>query len=209
MLNVFLFLSIFVFILSLSFQLTIDFKSLFIHDTALYASDEATGLSNSIILKNYNELMSYLKGHTPTLKLSNFTFSNDGKTHFKEVKSLFRLNLVLLISSFIMLIPCYIISIKTNNIASILYSSMSVIIFTLLLSIFLLFFFNTAFVLFHKLFFNNSLWLLDPKTDPIINIFPEPFFLHCGVFIILSCLILSCAFLVSYKYIKKHIIKTN
>lgn len=207
MLNVFLFISIIVFILSLSFQLTIDFKPLFVHDTALYASDEVTGLTNSIILKNYSELMSYLKGHTPNLQLSNFTFSPGGETHFKEVRNLFRLNLVLLISSFIILIPCYVISIKTNNTFSILYSSISVIVFTLLLSIFLVFFFNTAFVIFHKLFFNNSFWLLDPRTDPIINIFPENFFLHCGVFIILSCIFLSSSFLVSYKYIKKHIIK--
>lgn len=207
MLNVFLFISIIVFILSLSFELTIDFKPLFVHDTALYASDEVTGLTNSIILKNYSELMSYLKGHTPNLQLSNFTFSPGGETHFKEVRNLFRLNLVLLISSFIILIPCYVISIKTNNTSSILYSSISVIVFTLLLSIFLVFFFNTAFVLFHKLFFNNSFWLLDPRTDPIINIFPENFFLHCGVFIILSCIFLSSSFLVSYKYIKKHIIK--
>jgi integral membrane protein (TIGR01906 family) len=37
--------------------------------------------------------------------------------------------------------------------------------------------FNKYFVLFHKIFFTNDLWLLDPATDLLINIVPEPFFM--------------------------------
>ena len=36
--------------------------------------------------------------------------------------------------------------------------------------------FNRCFVIFHKLFFDNDLWLLDPEKDMIINILVEPFF---------------------------------
>lgn len=36
--------------------------------------------------------------------------------------------------------------------------------------------FTKYFVIFHKIFFNNDLWLLDPATDLLINIVPEPFF---------------------------------
>jgi len=36
--------------------------------------------------------------------------------------------------------------------------------------------FTKYFVIFHKIFFNNDLWLLDPRTDLLINIVPEPFF---------------------------------
>ena len=32
------------------------------------------------------------------------------------------------------------------------------------------------FILFHKIFFTNDLWILDPSTDLLINIVPEPFF---------------------------------
>lgn len=31
-------------------------------------------------------------------------------------------------------------------------------------------------MIFHKLFFDNDLWLLDPEKDMIINILVEPFF---------------------------------
>lgn len=37
--------------------------------------------------------------------------------------------------------------------------------------------FNACFIVFHKLFFNNDLWILDPAEDLIINILVEPFLL--------------------------------
>lgn len=36
--------------------------------------------------------------------------------------------------------------------------------------------FTKYFVIFHEIFFNNDLWMLDPSTDLLINIVPEPFF---------------------------------
>lgn len=36
--------------------------------------------------------------------------------------------------------------------------------------------FTKYFIIFHKIFFNNDLWMLDPRTDLLINIVPEPFF---------------------------------
>lgn len=36
--------------------------------------------------------------------------------------------------------------------------------------------FSKYFVVFHEIFFNNDLWILDPATDLLINIVPEPFF---------------------------------
>ena len=31
--------------------------------------------------------------------------------------------------------------------------------------------------MFHHIFFDNDLWILDPSTDLLINIVPEPFFM--------------------------------
>jgi len=36
--------------------------------------------------------------------------------------------------------------------------------------------FSKYFIIFHEIFFNNDLWVLDPRTDLLINIVPEPFF---------------------------------
>ena len=36
--------------------------------------------------------------------------------------------------------------------------------------------FSSAFVTFHHIFFDNDLWILDPRVDMLINIVPEGFF---------------------------------
>jgi len=36
--------------------------------------------------------------------------------------------------------------------------------------------FDRAFVIFHEIFFDNDLWLLDPGTDLLINMMPQQFF---------------------------------
>lgn len=36
--------------------------------------------------------------------------------------------------------------------------------------------FTRYFTVFHEIFFSNDLWILDPRTDLLINIVPEPFF---------------------------------
>lgn len=58
--------------------------------------------------------------------------------------------------------------------------------------------FDKYFIIFHKIFFHNNLWMLDPNTDLLINIVPEPFFMDTalrvavtfGIFTIL--LLLAC-----------------
>lgn len=37
--------------------------------------------------------------------------------------------------------------------------------------------FSRYFIVFHHIFFNNDLWMLDPSKDLLINIVPEPFFM--------------------------------
>lgn len=41
--------------------------------------------------------------------------------------------------------------------------------------------FSKYFIVFHHIFFNNDLWLLDPRTDMLINIVPEPFFMDTAL----------------------------
>ena len=41
--------------------------------------------------------------------------------------------------------------------------------------------FNAAFIKFHEIFFDNDLWLLDLRTDVLIQMFPEEFFNEMAV----------------------------
>ena len=60
-------------------------------------------------------------------------------------------------------------------------------------------FFSESFVYFHKLFFDNDLWLLDYETDLMIRILPEEFFF----ILFLNVIVLSTVFVFSiYIFLK-------
>lgn len=61
--------------------------------------------------------------------------------------------------------------------------------------------FSRYFVVFHHIFFDNDLWILDPRTDLLINIVPEGFFMDTaarigGLFALLTGLFLLASILV-------------
>ena len=43
--------------------------------------------------------------------------------------------------------------------------------------------FTRYFTIFHQIFFDNDLWILNPATDLLINIVPEPFFMDTALYI--------------------------
>lgn len=63
--------------------------------------------------------------------------------------------------------------------------------------------FSSAFTKFHKLFFDNDLWLLNPNEDWVIRLLPEGFFKDMvmvigSTFAVQICLVLGLYFLVLY-----------
>jgi len=53
--------------------------------------------------------------------------------------------------------------------------------------------FGRAFDIFHRIFFNNDYWLLDPDVDLLINMVPLGFFIHISIFIALLLVVLPAA----------------
>ena len=68
--------------------------------------------------------------------------------------------------------------------------------------------FSKYFIVFHKIFFNNDLWVLDPRTDMLINIVPEGFFFDTAARIALVFAVIVVMFfvgnLVVWKRAGKH-----
>lgn len=54
--------------------------------------------------------------------------------------------------------------------------------------------FSKYFVVFHHIFFSNDLWILDPRTDMLINIVPEPFFMDTALRIGIVFAVLAALF---------------
>jgi len=65
---------------------------------------------------------------------------------------------------------------KETLLKLILLSGLLSVFLVILISITFLVFFDYFFVLFHEISFSNDLWILNPKTDYLIMLFPENFF---------------------------------
>jgi integral membrane protein (TIGR01906 family) len=62
--------------------------------------------------------------------------------------------------------------------------------------------FSTVFYRFHELFFRSSTWLLDPATDNLIRMFPEPFFFDTFLRIVMLSVVFATVLLVAGFLIK-------
>lgn len=67
--------------------------------------------------------------------------------------------------------------------------------------------FRWIFYFFHIISFNNNLWILDPRTDYLIKIFEEVFFMDAAILIGILTLSYSIIIFLSLNYISKIYIK--
>ena len=79
--------------------------------------------------------------------------------------------------------------------------SVSILIATIIL---LALSFRWIFYFFHIISFDNNLWILDPRTDYLIKIFEEVFFMDAAIFIGILTLFSSIIIFLSVKTISKY-----
>ena len=64
--------------------------------------------------------------------------------------------------------------------------------------------FSKYFTLFHHIFFSNDLWILNPRTDLLIQMLPEEFFMSIATRIVISFIsFISIIQFIGYIIIKK------
>lgn len=191
--------------LSLGVVFTINFRPLYYLDVKLLNIPEASGYSKEMIIENYNALIDYsspfFKG---SLTFPSLDASRSGIQHFKEVKDIFTAFYLLGALSIVAAIGIIIYKFRKRDYRYLLISSITAIVLPLLVGLTLAIDFDSVFLIFHKLFFSNDYWIFDPETDPVINILPEAFFLHCALVIIAFILIGSLILYLIYLYQKKH-----
>ena len=142
-----------------------------------YKIDKESGLSKEWIENASNSLVEFIKnGDKEVLK---HHFNKKEISHMEDVYKLFKLDRVVYTSLFIFTLVVFLYKIIKNDFILfkyirkyILITYMTVISFLGICSLF----FSESFIYFHKLFFNNDLWLLDYETDLMIRILPEEFF---------------------------------
>lgn len=192
--------------ISIAVVFTINFRPLYYMDVNLLHIEDISGYDKVDILKNYNALIDYsspfFKGE---LKFPTLEASESGLQHFVEVKNIFTSFYFLGAITLILGIAIILYKKKRRDFSYLLVSAISSIVIPLLVALFMAIDYDRAFLLFHKLFFNNDYWLFDPATDPVILILPKEFFMHSAILIIIIVLLFCAAFLFIYNRKKSHV----
>ncbi|HLG23646.1 MAG TPA: DUF1461 domain-containing protein [Candidatus Nanoarchaeia archaeon] len=63
--------------------------------------------------------------------------------------------------------------------------------------------FGATFERFHRLLFPQGTYLFDPSTEIIVNLYPEPLFLHIGIKIALTIICISASLILAGYFMKK------
>ncbi|MBR5228704.1 MAG: TIGR01906 family membrane protein [Firmicutes bacterium] len=173
------------FIISASVVVTLNFRPLYYHDIGALQIVENTGISEEIIRKNYDILIDYNSMfYDGELSFPDFGMSETGRIHFEEVKDIFvgfqKIALVTLIIG----AAGIILKARKKDYSYLYPTAILSVGLPAVLGAFIATNWDRAFVLFHEIMFDNDYWIFDYDTDPIINILPDEFFMHCAIMII-------------------------
>jgi integral membrane protein (TIGR01906 family) len=193
-----------IFILAISFPLFIVTSNIrffaseiriYQHAIDTYAIEKITGISSTELIRIYQHWIDYYnaKELSPQViveKLNGETIellSEKEIMHLEDVKGLIRLDDAVQMVCLLLLLLCAgLIFFLTRNwlvvLKPIFAGSVASIIFMLGLGLLALSSFDRLFLFFHQISFANQFWILDPRTDYLIMMFPSGFFYDIAIF---------------------------
>ncbi|MCD7841131.1 MAG: TIGR01906 family membrane protein [Lachnospiraceae bacterium] len=177
----------FLFLACLSVVLVLNLRCIYYFDIGYLNLESETGYTEEVIRENYDVLIDYnlLTGGVKELEFPDFPMSDNAATHFKEVKRIFVAIQILCIVTGVLFLVLLVRKLMHKDYGSLKLLSILTFLIPIGLGICMFLNWDTFFVQFHELFFNNDYWLFDPVTDPVILILPDEFFYHCAAAILL------------------------
>lgn len=187
----------------------------FEHEYTKYHVDQAVHMEMDDLLDVTDEMMAYLRGrrddlHVPTVvdgQPREF-FNAREIAHMEDVRGLFlgglALRRICLALAAACILGLYLLKAPVRKVLPRMLCAGTVLFLglTALLAAVISTDFTKYFIIFHKIFFRNDLWILNPETDLLINIVPEPFFMDtaariAGTFALMTGVLLAvCIFLI-------------
>ena len=205
--DIFLATMLMLFIISLAIVFTVFFKQLYYLDINYLGIDLTSGMSVETIKKNYDVLIAYQSiFYRGTLNLPDFVMSTSGRIHFEEVKTIFEAIQVIMVVSGLISLPLVIRRFKEKEYRFLKLTGLITIIVPAMLGFVVALDFESAFITFHQIVFRNNYWVFDYRSDPVINILPETFFMHCFIMIVIIVITLAGLCLFYYYHKQKQII---
>lgn len=152
---------------------------------------EYSGYSEAQIRDAYDAILDYLTLPGREFSTGDFPHSAEGAAHFADCKVLFDLNRNVLLLSALTVAALLVLRRggKTGPYRllgrnAVLWAGIFSLALPLVLGGLAATDFDRAFVIFHRIFFpGKSNWIFDWRTDPIILVLPQDFFMHCAMLI--------------------------
>ena len=153
------------------------------------------------------DIFNYLKGEVDETIMEPY-FSEREILHMVDVRYLFKCGFIIKnISLLFLIISAFMLLLGKNYKSlgkSILFGSLIWIGSIFVLLLLSLSDFNKYFTYFHKIFFNNDLWILNPKTDLLIQMLPQNFFVTIFIKIaLLFLLVLAILVIIGFILMRK------
>ena len=197
-------------IVSASITLPILFRPFYYMQIDALELPEQTGLTFSDIKVAYDEMLDYCLGLRPDFSAGVLWYSDEGVSHFADVKVLFFIDFAIIGISAISLIIIAIILKKKRlsphrflGRSAPFWSVASIGAICAILGIACAINFRQTFIFLHKIFFiGKTNWSFKPSEDPIIRLLPNQFFSNCAIFIFSAIIIFSVAILL-YEFLPR------
>lgn len=193
-------------IIGISVVGTLAFRPLYYRDMEKLRIAEYSGYSEDEIRENYDALIDYnMAWKDDDLSFPTLPMSETGKIHFEEVKEIFDIFKYLATFGGVLSVLGIVFMAKKKECR---YLKMTAILscgLPVTLGILVALFWDRVFVIFHKIFFRNNYWIFDSRTDPVITILPDEFFMHCALMIFGGVLFGAAVCLVSYLILRRRI----
>ena len=167
---------------------------------------ELVNMPSTQIKENYTNIIHYLSllTHTSMQVSSKLITSEATRIHFADVKKVLEVIQIYFLLSTLLLIPLIHTTLKEKRHMFLKTTPIVLIVIIGIVGSFMAINFDGAFTLMHQLIFRNNYWLIDPRIDPIISIFPETFFLELGIILLGLIALMIVLMIVLDKYLKKY-----
>ena len=183
-------------------------KGYFQKEYQKYGVLKSININEKDLLYVTEEMMSYLKGNRNDLHIKT-TIDNKQQeffnpreiAHMEDVKVLFLKGILIRKIGVVICIAAMLFLTFQNKKQFLLISLKKGMISFIVVVAIISTNFTKYFILFHKIFFSNNLWILNPDTDRLINIVPEPFFIDTAIRIVaiffgmIVCVYIICSIL--------------
>ncbi len=175
----------FLFLMSASVTITLNFRPLYYLDMKLLQIPQESGYSAALIRENYDRLIDYNNWNGPdVLEFEGMAMSDTARIHFQEVKRVFCLFEAAAVATGILFLAGGFFESRKRQYGWLRSAALCSVGIPLILGMFILSDWQEVFIGFHRLVFRNDYWLFDPAADPIITVLPDTFFMHCAGMIV-------------------------